>query len=213
MPSIHSFSHSRALQVDSNNRRRYQPTLKMSLIPLLFEDAFRVRPTRLRDQHFGMGLTPIEMMESFITPREISRMMHEPFGYIRPWRTNTSEGDSGSVVTMDKDKFQVNLDVQHFTPEEINVKVNADNEISIEGKHEEKQDGHGYISRHFVRKYVLPKGHDAEKIEVKLSSDGVLTIIAPKVKSDAIEEHRNIPIQQTRQPSKALEQNSEKSKN
>lgn len=124
--------------------------------------------------------------------------------YVRPWRTAASVKDAGSIVVMKKDGFQVDLDVQQFTPEEITVKASGDNMITIEGKHEEKQDEHGYISRHFVRKYVLPKGHDIKNVASKLSSDGVLTITAPKT-NDEEEETRNIPIQQTGAPSKAVE--------
>lgn len=50
---------------------------------------------------------------------------------------------------------QVILDVQQFTPNEITVKT-TDKHIIVEGKHEEKADEHGYISRHFVRRYQLP---------------------------------------------------------
>ena len=49
-----------------------------------------------------------------------------------------------------------------------------------EGKHEERQDEHGYISRHFVRKYKIPEDVDVQKLKSKLSSDGVLSIVAPK---------------------------------
>lgn len=105
---------------------------------------------------------------------------------------------------MKKDAFQVDLDVQQFAPEEITVKASGDNTITIEGKHEEKQDEHGYISRHFVRKYVLPKGHDIANVVSKLSSDGVLTITAPKADAQ-VDETRTIPIKQTGAPSKAVE--------
>lgn len=74
---------------------------------------------------------------------------------------------------------QVILDVQQFSPDEITVKT-VDNHVVVEAKHEEKQDEHGYISRHFVRKYVLPPSHDLVNITSTLSSDGVLTITAPK---------------------------------
>lgn len=74
---------------------------------------------------------------------------------------------------------QVILDVQQFSPDEITVKT-VDNHVVVEAKHEEKQDEHGYISRHFVRKYVLPPSHDLINITSTLSSDGVLTITAPK---------------------------------
>ena len=71
------------------------------------------------------------------------------------------------------------MDVQHFKPEELAVKV-TDNIVTIEGKHEEKEDDHGFITRHFVRKYTIPANVDAEKLASNLSSDGVLTIEAPK---------------------------------
>lgn len=130
--------------------------------------------------------------------------MRYPAGYYRPWRTQAGEKDTGSVVTFDKDKFQVNLDVQHFAPEEITVKVTGKNTIVVEGKHEEKEDEHGYISRQFVRKYVLPEDHDIEQIQSKLSSDGVLTITAPKVSDKMAVDDRTIPIHQTGAPSKSV---------
>lgn len=74
---------------------------------------------------------------------------------------------------------QVILDVQQFSPDEITVKT-VDNHVIIEAKHEERQDEHGYISRHFVRRYVLPPSHDLVNVTSTLSSDGVLTITAPK---------------------------------
>jgi len=50
----------------------------------------------------------------------------------------------------------VNLDVTHFKPEEISVKV-VGNQVTIEGKHEEREDDHGLIQRYFKRTYILPK--------------------------------------------------------
>lgn len=41
-------------------------------------------------------------------------------------------------MRLDKDKFYVNLDVKHFSPEELKVKVLGDM-IEIHGKHEERQ--------------------------------------------------------------------------
>lgn len=86
------------------------------------------------------------------------------------------------------------LDVQQFKPKEITVKT-KDNCVIVEGKHEEKQDEHGYISRHFVRRYVLPRNHDAADVVSSLSSDGVLTITAPKKALPAAAE-RVVPITQ-----------------
>lgn len=177
----------------------------MSLLPLLLSDALGSgsrRPVRILDQHFGIGLDPEDLLAPLTVPRNARDLA--AFGYYRPWRSCASAQDTGSTVSFDKDKFQVNLDVQHFAPEEITVKATGDNTITIEGKHEEKEDEHGFVSRHFVRRYVLPKGHDINNVTSSLSSDGVLTITAPKVNANEIE-HKHIPITQTGQPSKAVE--------
>jgi crystallin, alpha B len=73
----------------------------------------------------------------------------------------------------------VSLDVTQYKPEEITVK-NVDNVITVEGKHEERPDEHGHISRHFIRRYVLPKDSEVDKCKVQLSSDGVLNFSVPK---------------------------------
>lgn len=170
----------------------------MSLLPLLLDDAYLMRPSRILDQRFGMGLEPDDFLQPMTLPR---MMMRCPAGYVRNWRLPSSERDSGSVVSYDKDKFQANLDVQQFKPEEITVKVTGENTVTIEGKHEEKQDEHGHIYRHFIRKYTVPKNFDISRIESKLSSDGVLSITAPKIDDKAVE-HKSIPITQTGEPAK-----------
>lgn len=176
----------------------------MSLLPLFLDDMRPFRPSRLLDQHFGLGLHHEDMTMPFDIP-QARAMLRFPQIYYRPWRSQAGEKDTGSIVTFDKDKFQVNLDVQHFAPEEIVVKVTGKNTITVEGKHEEKQDEHGFISRQFVRKYVLPENHDIQQIQSKLSSDGVLTITAPKISDNPALEDRTVPIQQTGLPSKSIE--------
>lgn len=41
-------------------------------------------------------------------------------------------------MRLEKDKLSINLDVKHFSPEELKVKVSGDF-IEIHGKHEERQ--------------------------------------------------------------------------
>ncbi|KAG5898656.1 hypothetical protein JTB14_005415 [Gonioctena quinquepunctata] len=109
--------------------------------------------------------------------------------------------------TQDKDKFQVILDVQQFAPTEIVVKTSG-NSLIVEGKHEEKQDEHGFISRHFVRRYLLPESHDVENVVSSLSSDGILTVSAPKKGEKPVGGERVVPITKTG-PAKATVQPSE----
>lgn len=177
----------------------------MSLLPYFFDDPVFFRPSRLLDQHFGLALDPEDLLQPLTVPSFHFRC---PAGYIRNWKSLASEHDSGSTVTCDKDKFQAILDVQQFKPEEISVKVTGENTITIEGKHEEKQDEHGQIYRHFVRRYVLPKNCDIGKVESKLSSDGVLTIVAPRLEGKEVE-HKSIPVKQTGEPAKAVVNNKE----
>lgn len=146
------------------------------------------QPPRLLDQYFNMGLTPADMvMPLSVYPRS---------NYYRPWRTEST--DMASTMHVDKNNFRVELDVQHFKPEEVSVKV-ADGFVTVEGSHEEKRDEHGYVSRQFMRKYMVPEGFNADALACSLSSDGVLTMTAPKI-SPVEENKRTVPITHTRRP-------------
>jgi len=91
------------------------------------------------------------------------------------------------------------LDVQQFKPEELNVKT-VDGEIVVEGKHEERADDHGFISRHFLRRYKLPEDVKEENVACNLSSDGVLAVTVPREVKELEANERPIPITQTGQP-------------
>ncbi|CAG9768149.1 unnamed protein product [Ceutorhynchus assimilis] len=147
----------------------------MALLPLLLEETF---PLPRRDYL------------SIFAPEEDSLRLRNAINQLVNLEKDTS-------ITVDKDQFQANIDVQQFTPEEITVKLEDENSVTVEGKHEEKQDEHGYISRHFVRKYVLPEDCDVKKLQSKLSSDGVLSISAPKRRKITKQKYREIPIVRT----------------
>lgn len=89
-----------------------------------------------------------------------------------PWRNETT-------VKTEKDKYEIRLHLKSFTPEEISVKI-QDGFIVIEGKHDEKQDEEGFISRHFVRRYAIPEDCRIEAIQSRMSSEGILVISAPR---------------------------------
>lgn len=174
----------------------------MSLLPLLFSDWWEdlERPHRLLDQNFGLALTPDQLVAipsrmELVRPRERC-----PMGYYRPWAEMIRQKDNGSsVVKADKDKFQVVLDVQQFQPNEIDVKV-VDRFVVVTAKHEEKRDEHGWISRQFVRKYMIPEQCEIDEVTSKLSSDGVLTITAPRKELPKVENERTIKIEHTGRP-------------
>uniref|UniRef100_A0A023F6Z5 Putative small heat shock protein n=1 Tax=Triatoma infestans TaxID=30076 RepID=A0A023F6Z5_TRIIF len=174
----------------------------MSLLPVLINellDDYR-RPFfgSIYDQNFGMGLFD----DDILTPT--STLLSMP---LRPWRIF---GDSGvSTVSSDSNEFKVNLDVQQFKPDELKVKV-VDDCLVVDGKHEERSDQHGFISRQFTRRYKIPDDVDKTALVSNLSSDGVLTLKAPKL---ALPENasREIPIIQTNAPA-AVKQKAETEK-
>lgn len=156
----------------------------MSLVPLFFrdwwEDFERERlPRRLLDQHFGLGLHRDDLTS--LTSSLVSPSLRPGGTYYRPWQgvAFNRQNSGTSNLKFDEKQVQVILDVQQFGPGEITVKT-SDGAVIVEGKHEEKQDEHGYVSRHFKRRYLLPKDVDLDQIVSSLSSDGILTVSVPK---------------------------------
>lgn len=60
-------------------------------------------------------------------------------------------------MRMEKDRFTVSLDVKHFSPEELTVKINGDF-IEVHAKHEERQVANLYLfleQLHIEYTYVI----------------------------------------------------------
>nr|P15990.1 RecName: Full=Alpha-crystallin A chain [Nannospalax ehrenbergi]AAA66165.1 alpha-A-ins-crystallin [Nannospalax ehrenbergi] len=175
-------------------------------------------PSRLFDQFFGQGLFEYDLLpflSSTISPyyRQtllrtvldscISELMtHRWFVPHQPHAGNPE--NNPIKVRSDRDKFVIFLDVKHFSPEDLTVKVLEDF-VEIHGKHNERQDDHGYISREFHRRYRLPSSVDQSALSCSLSADGMLTFSGPKVQSglDAGHSERAIPVSQEEKPSSA----------
>ncbi|XP_074839508.1 alpha-crystallin A chain [Carettochelys insculpta] len=143
-------------------------------------------PSRLFDQYFGEGLLDYDLLPLFSST--IS-----PYYRSSLFRTILESGIS--EVRSDRDKFTIFLDVKHFSPEDLSVKI-IDDFVEIKGKHSERQDDHGYISREFHRRYRLPSSVDQSSITCSLSADGMLTFSGPKVRShmDTNYSERPIPV-------------------
>uniref|UniRef100_W5L9K8 Heat shock protein beta-1 n=1 Tax=Astyanax mexicanus TaxID=7994 RepID=W5L9K8_ASTMX len=118
-------------------------------------------------------------------------MMPHPATYARALSRQLSTGMS--EIKQTPESWKVSLDVNHFSPEELTVKT-KDGVVEIIGKHEERRDEHGYISRSFTRKYTLPPGADVEKVTSSLSPEGVLTVEAPLPKPAIQSSEINIPV-------------------
>lgn len=135
-----------------------------------------------RDHHFGLTVHPEDLDKLLVNPHHLRTLQLAP-----------QVGDKSPLSVLTKNGFQVSLDVQQFLPNEITVKT-KDNVVIVEGRHDEKEDDNGYISRHFIRKYNLPLDIDCADVVSQLSSDGILTIKAHR-KGD--ENERVVHIQHT----------------
>uniref|UniRef100_A0A182NJW2 SHSP domain-containing protein n=1 Tax=Anopheles dirus TaxID=7168 RepID=A0A182NJW2_9DIPT len=181
----------------------------MASVPMYFrdwwdDDLFESprRTSRLFDQQFGTGIFSEDLQKMASSFHSSNFQRSARLGsFRRPWSElgapKFSHGLIGTSNSTCSDRLQISLDVQQFTPHEITVKT-VNNSVVVEGKHEERQDEHGYISRHFVRRYVLPDDHDPKDVISSLSSDGVLTIVAPKKALPPAQEvvyERTVPIQ------------------
>lgn len=121
-------------------------------------------------------------------------------GFLLRPRTQANIAASGkSEVKNDDKQFQVALNVSQFKPEELEVKV-GENYVVVHGKHEEKSDEHGFVSREFTRKYMLPKSCEMDSVASSFSPDGILTITASKKALEAPKQkEREIPISDEKQ--------------
>ncbi|XP_063225352.1 alpha-crystallin B chain-like [Bacillus rossius redtenbacheri] len=164
----------------------------MSMLPYVFRDAIDdfYRPMSLFDQNFGMGLLNSELARP--------RYWERPLRQLARMEQELNKMIPAAGIVDDPNQFKVNVDVQQFRPEEIKVKT-VDNCVVVEGKHEERKDEHGYITREFQRRYTLPDGVDPAAVTSTLSSDGVLSIAAPK--QEALKGgERVVPIAHTNAP-------------
>ena len=145
----------------------------MAMFPYVLREI--ARPLKILENHLRMSE---ELMRPFASPyfESTSRVV---------FREVPEEHEK---IVCDEDKFQVKLDVQKFSPEEITVKTTGANEICIEAKHEKDTEQNGYTSRHLVRKFVLSDNHDLKDLVSSLSSDGILTVTAPRKLYPSVQE-------------------------
>ncbi|XP_003420799.1 heat shock protein beta-6 [Loxodonta africana] len=122
-------------------------------------------PGRLFDQRFGEGLLEAEL--AALCPSAFA-----PY-YLRA----PSVALPTAQVPTEPGHFSVLLDVKHFSPEEISVKVVGEH-VEVHARHEERPDEHGYIAREFHRRYRLPPGVDPAAVTSALSPEGVLSVQA-----------------------------------
>ena len=81
-------------------------SFQISIVPMMFRDWWDdwERPSRLLDQHFGMGLKRDELLSSLSSFPSSSIFRNS---YFRPWRTNLTRQESASTINLTKEKFEV----------------------------------------------------------------------------------------------------------
>lgn len=102
-----------------------------------------------------------------------------------------------SEMVTGEDVWKIQLDVKHFSPDEITVTA-KEGYLQISGKHEERQDEQGSVSRCFTRKYKLPQGVNLQHVCSSLTPDGHLSVEAPVAGADSTGERPDelvIPVQ------------------
>ncbi|XP_072231512.1 heat shock protein beta-1 [Leuresthes tenuis] len=176
-------------------------------------DPFREwhQASRIFDQGFGMPPLPEDfatfpsshwpgyMRPSVLGPDMAAMMPHSPVMYpshmmAHNARALSRQMSSGvSEIKQTQDNWKVSLDVSHFSPEELVVKT-KDGVLEITGKHEERKDEHGFVSRCFTRKYTLPPTATIDKVTSSLSPEGILTVEAPVVRPAIESSETTIPV-------------------
>jgi len=123
--------------------------------------------------------------DDFVTDLELESRMKQQMGFgDRLDLVETgSKGITPEMVEGEND-FKITLDTKGYSPQDISVKALGDKEIQIEGKHVEKSETGSETNKSFNRKFCLPQLVKLNEIRSSLSRDGLLTVTAPKLKTD-----------------------------
>nr|XP_027214931.1 uncharacterized protein LOC113807835 isoform X2 [Penaeus vannamei] len=104
--------------------------------------------------------------------------------------------EENQAVTSSEDERQHKfvLDVKDFSDGgEISVKAVSDRELVVEGRKEKQGDG-SRCSQRFLRRFVVPGDMQLDGVTSVVSSDGVLTISAPKKQPKLQVKEVSVPI-------------------
>jgi len=83
-------------------------------------------------------------------------------------------------VSASNDKFQIQLELPGFAPEDFSLKT-KDDIIVVEAVHEAQDQDGSTGSRKFTREFKMPSGVVREQIASTYSGEGILTVSAPRV--------------------------------
>jgi HSP20 family molecular chaperone IbpA len=82
-------------------------------------------------------------------------------------------------VSCSNDKFMIQLELPGFLPEDFSLKT-KDDVIQLEALHEAKAESES-TTRKYVKEFKVPEGVQKDQLQSSYSSEGILTIQAPRV--------------------------------
>uniref|UniRef100_A0A023FQA5 Putative small heat shock protein ii n=2 Tax=Amblyomma TaxID=6942 RepID=A0A023FQA5_AMBCJ len=143
--------------------------------PVTISDAFSEMDRQLR--HFEH-----EMSRTF---RDLDRSgaFGPAFRWLRSRDVPVETGTAG--------KFQLQLDVSQFKPEDVKVSLSG-NQLTVRARSEVKEGESTYV-REFSHSVTLPDDVDPDTVRSLLQADGSLSIEAPR----ALAEPKEVPIEKS----------------
>ena len=121
-----------------------------------------------------------------------------PLDYLVPQQSakkNANQTTQLAVPSIKDNKYSLSLDLHHFDPSEVSIKVDQ-NSLQISGKHEKKSDdGSHYEYREYQQHFTVPDNVLSDQLKCRLDEKGFLKIEAPVKAALEDKQERTIPIE------------------
>ncbi|XP_063615939.1 protein lethal(2)essential for life-like [Penaeus indicus] len=157
------------------NEQKAESPKEDSLLPivekgLFFHDSF------FEDiqKHFETAIDQI--LDTWGEGKSVSDLMSS---YRRVRERNLQQENQVIAFSEDDQNHKVVLDVHDFKSGDIKVRV-EDNQVVVEGRVEKEEDDFKSM-KSFYRRFSFPGKVNMEAVTSAMSSDGVLTVTAPKI--------------------------------
>ncbi|CAL4100593.1 unnamed protein product [Meganyctiphanes norvegica] len=162
---------------------------------LFFQDNYFQKAREHFENSVKNVLASMGQQQAFVQPLQESMT-----SYRQLRSTNQKEETQAVSAVEDINNYKMILDVRDFMGGDLKVNVIGDNELLVEGKLEKKDQG-TLQTRTFKQRFLLPRGVDIQESSSALSSDGILTIITPKViqHQQSVQQHQQQQQQQQQQ--------------
>ncbi|XP_065666992.1 alpha-crystallin A chain-like isoform X2 [Hydra vulgaris] len=126
-----------------------------------------------------MSLWHIPVHKHFTSYPSLEDIMETTFPPLRYYPLFNVGAGALTKKTFNKENgFVVNLNVKHYKPEEVTLKVEGQT-LEVSGKHRNENEN-GFDCSEFHRKYTIPDDVDLTALTSNISQDGILHIEAPK---------------------------------